>query len=566
MLISSLFSISANANQCLPKDKVSAISGIQGVGDSSPFTGKTVIVQGRITANMQKRSKLKGIYISDNQQQADLTSGTSDGIFIYLPEGHASIPKNLALKAGQSIQVQGRVKEYYGLTELTHIQNIILCSADLKIPIAAKIFSLDNESLESREGMLVQLKDSWVSGNKDFSRYGELQLSTKSPLLSRRLNEPENLVLSLGEKPSRQSLFSNPAHARLGTKLKPITGVVHFAYGKYWLIPTQPLQVETLSRPPIPETPNFSRISITHLNLKNLFNGDGHGQQFPTKRGAKTYRDYQIQLNKIAIGLNELNTKIIAVSELENDGYGTHSAIDDLVKAINSHRNSNPYIYARLAHEDGNQSTDAITQGFLYQSDSISVNDVTFLSLQSSHQPARPALLVNGVFRSDQQRFQMAIVHFKSRGRPCSEDSTMPQTSRSFEGNCSQRREQEMNKLLDQIKPTEGIDLIVGDFNAYPNERPLQSAEQKGWIRTRDLEYNINGHSGNIDYTYVYDNQLIILDHILLHQDDQPSFLKRLDWHINAAESSEILKHENETGVASRYRSSDHDPNILYLK
>lgn len=566
LVIGTLISTNMHADPCLPGDKVTSISEIQGITDSSPLTGQRVIIQGHIIANMQDRSKLKGIYIAEQPERSHLNPDSSSGIFMYLPANHSYSPKKFTLKPGQSIQITGRVKEHYGLTELTQISEIRLCASDNQRPNIKILNSIDTRTLESAEGMLVRINQPWISGNKDLGRYGEVQLSIGDPLSTGKRIKQETLVLSMGEKPSIRPLFPHSTDARIGTKLKPITGIIHFGYGKYWLIPTLPVEIEDAFRPEKPYQPEHYRLSLVHLNIKNLFNGTGDGKGFPTKRGARTFTEYQFQLAKLALNFNEINANIIALSELENDGYGSESAIADLVDAINSNRENNHYKYARLSQKDANQSTDAITQGVLYQTDFIDINEVKFLSLQSSNYPARPALLVKGEIKNSRQKFQIAVIHLKSRARPCSEDIAPKKDAEPTEGNCHQRRENQMKTLLDQLQPSPGIDLIIGDFNAYPKERPLVMAKQKGWMRTEELEHQMNGIPLRIDYTYVFNDQPVILDHMLLHQRDQHLFLKRFDWHINAAEASRVTKEEQISNRISRYRSSDHDPNVLYLK
>ena len=102
--------------------------------------------------------------------------------------------------------------------------------------------------------------------------------------------------------------------------------------------------------------------------------------------------------------------------------------------------------------------------------------------------------------------------------------------------------------------------VVAGDFNAYLGEPALSLLTTSGWVETRE---HLNQQH---EYTYVYRNKPGALDHFFVrtNQMNLPA-MQQVDWHINAAESDAVIADEAKTGRVSVYRSSDHDPSILYL-
>jgi predicted extracellular nuclease len=68
------------------------------------------------------------------------------------------------------------------------------------------------------------------------------------------------------------------------------------------------------------------------MNLHNYFNGDGKGQGFPTPRGAETMAEFNKQRKRIGAAIKALKPHIVAVMELENDGFGDASSAQDFIR------------------------------------------------------------------------------------------------------------------------------------------------------------------------------------------------------------------------------------------
>ena len=74
--------------------------------------------------------------------------------------------------------------------------------------------------------------------------------------------------------------------ARGGSVAQDVQGIVDQRHGSYRLQLTEPLRVTAATRPPAPKVDGKLKVAV--FNLENLFNGDGQGGGFPTRRGAKS--------------------------------------------------------------------------------------------------------------------------------------------------------------------------------------------------------------------------------------------------------------------------------------
>ena len=104
------------------------------------------------------------------------------------------------------------------------------------------------------------------------------------------------------------------------------------------------------------------------MNLHNYFNGDGKGQGFPTPRGAETIDEFQRQRARIGAAIGVLDPHVLAVMELENDGFGPDSAAQDFIQLAN---NATKKAWAVTRPVDDNTGTDKITVGLFYRSDRL---------------------------------------------------------------------------------------------------------------------------------------------------------------------------------------------------
>jgi len=549
----------AAASDC--NQSLTPLSQVQGVSDRSPLQGERLWVTGLVSAVYQEPNSLKGFFLIAAEADQDNDPRTSEGLFVYSQQ---------PVSVGESVVVSGQVTEFYGLTELTHVNQVIVCSRHNTLPKPTPISSLPYSVgwQESVESMPVVTPPMWVSGNGSLARYGELHVASdnvfEQAVQGAAPKQPVSHWVIDDAAPGNQALWSSYVDAdnvRLGTSIQPFTAIASFGFGQYRLLPQTPIDARA-HRPDHTMAPAFNpdaNTRIAQLNVRNLFNGDGQGGGFPTSRGAKTVAEYRHQLAKLALTVHTFDADFVALTEIENDGYGSHSAISDLLSAVNRlGANDDPFAFAAGASEDS--GSDQITQGLLYKTRAWQVKQVAFLPLTSPGVSARPSLM--GVFINQRtgSHLQIAVVHYKSRRAGCAEDPKAEPAA----GYCDQRRMAISRNLIKALDNTDDFDpdmrVIAGDFNAYYGEPALRLLTDAGWQESRALLNRLH------EYTYVYRNKPGALDHFFVRSNrtNLPD-MQQVDWHINAAESDIIVGEELQRGLVSVYRSSDHDPSILDL-
>ena len=138
-------------------------------------------------------------------------------MFIYINEGYK------APNVGDMVALKGDIAEYYGMTEMKNISSTTILSTDNSIEpvqLDAKLVSGScSEWAEPYEGMLVRLINLVVSKTSDKDGRWIASDITGSAILDN--------YLFVGDWPEPE----------LGAHYKSITGIVHYTYGEYKIMP-----------------------------------------------------------------------------------------------------------------------------------------------------------------------------------------------------------------------------------------------------------------------------------------------------------------------------------------
>lgn len=407
-----------------------------------------------------------------------------------------------------------------------------------------------------------------ISGNYGLARDGELIAS-----FGGRLFAPTEIAAPgadaarvAADNAHRRLTLAVPAEAmaaawRSGGVLDGLEGVVEAHDGDLRVQVDAPLRVRPGERPPPPAIAGDVRLAS--LNLENLFNGDGRGAGFPTARGARTAAEYERQLGKLVATVKALAPDIVALTELENDGYGPESSLAQLVAALNTQDSDGDWRHVDAGSGPG---SDPIRVGLIYRADRLAA-------------VGKPVTLVGGPF-GDLSRvplaqafragtgpvFTVVAVHFKSKG--CSEAEKADRDQQDGQACWNATRTGSAHRLdqwLKQEMTRSGSDLavILGDFNAYAREDPMRALAATGWQDALTPALSM----APIRYTYVYDAQAGRLDHALL----SPALAGRLKgaaiWHSNADEAANVGYRDGNSAEIGHtpWRSSDHDPILIGL-
>lgn len=553
------------------------VSLIQGSGERSPLEGREVTVEAVVAAPM---GGLGGVFVQSLVPDED--PATSEGLF--LPHARDAQPR---LKAGDHLRITGTVVETGddGATltaiEASGIEVLGQLPVEPLVLSAAPASAVD---WERHEGMLLTLRGPLtVTGNDDLARYGELRISFDGRLFTPTEMAPpgaaaqaiaaENARLMLRIDDGRSArdpdrLWFLPGDGlgpdqplRVGSVLRDVTGILDQRFGSHRLQLVEALaNIEQAPRPAAPEVGGDRRIA--GFNLLNLFNGDGRGGGFPTTRGAATHADYERQQAKLVATVRAMAPDLVALMELENDGFGPDSSLAQFVDALNA---AGPHRDWRFVDAGQGPGDNSIRVGLIYRAGRMKP-------------VGRPALLSEGPFR-DRSRVPLAQAfradsgpvfvvvanHFKSKGG-CDEARDGDADRRDGQGCFNATRVKSAQLLTAWLRndPT-GTDpaghLLIGDFNAYAQEDPMRLLRSQGWqdaFAQTKLER---------PYSYVFQGQSGRLDHALLDAGLAARLRGAAEWHANADESGtfDYRQGNDGRGGTDPWRASDHDPLLLGL-
>jgi predicted extracellular nuclease len=321
-------------------------------------------------------------------------------------------------------------------------------------------------------------------------------------------------------------------------------------------------------------------LKVASFNLLNYFNTFGTtsctfgvGGAAAECRGASDSGEYTRQANKTVPAIALLDADVLGVIEIENDGYGASSAIQDLVNRVNAVMGTNTYAFidfdARLSRTNAG-GTDAIKVGILYKPASVTpVAGATFGDPDPIHNRAPLAQTFQQI--SNGERFTLIVNHFKSKS--CDSASGADIDQNDGQGCYNARRVSQAHALvsfIQQITTATGDPdvLMMGDLNSYAKEDPI-SVLLAGGLTNLTLQFG-----GPNAYSYAFDGQWGYLDHALATASATLQVKDAADFHINSDEPS-VLDYLNDFKSANQqtilyapdaYRTSDHDPAVVSLQ
>lgn len=580
-------------NAC--NDPATSIHAVQGTGTQSTLVGNNVTIEGVVIGDYQDTAvELGGFFVQEEDGDTDTNPETSEGIFVY-DNGFG-----VDVTVGDVVRISGTVAELSSnstfLTELTTLTQITICSSGASVtPASVSLPVGDLTDWEAFEGMLINMPQTLtVSENYTLGRYGEVSLSLGrlfnptnitnpgvDALAQQDLNDRSRIILDDYNAIQNVDPTLHPAPGlsasntlRSGYTVNGLTAVLDQRFGLYRLQPTGTVNFDASSNPrtAVP-TAVGGTLKLASFNVLNYFNGDGNGGGFPTARGADTEAEFIRQRDKIVSAITAMDADIIGLMEIENDGYGNDSAIQDLVNSLNDATAAGTYTF--IDPGVTKIGTDQIAVGIIYKPASVSPAgssaildssiDARFLDTKN-----RPVLAQTFTEISSGEELTIAVNHFKSKGSAC--DDVGDPNANDGQGNCNGVRTDAANALVDWLAtdPTNSGDpdiMIMGDLNAYAMEDPITAIQNSGYT---NLISFFNGLSA---YSYVFDGQAGYLDHALATSSLTAQVAGTIEWHINADEPISLdynteFKSANQINnlySSDAYRASDHDPVVIGL-
>jgi VCBS repeat-containing protein len=569
-------------------DPATKIHEIQGTGAASQLAGSVRTVEGVVVGDYQAGGGFEGYYLQEEDADADDDATTSEGLFVF---------STAPVDAGDVVRVRGTVTEFNGLTELSLVSATAVCSTGAAVtPTAVSLPVTSLDVHERTEGMLVTYAQTLTATEVfNLGRFGEVSLATgrlynptavttpgAAAIARLDQNNRSRIVLDDGNNnqnidPTRypQGGLSATNTLRVGDTLPGLTGVMDFRFGVYRIQPVGPVSFDhTNPRTAAPE-PVGGNLKVASFNVLNFFNGNGTGQEgaaggFPTARGATTLFELGRQKAKEVSALKAMNADVVGLMEIENDG-GPQSALAELVAALNAEMGAGTYAYV----DTGVIGTDQIKVALIYKTSAVTPVG-SFETITSADDPRfidtlnRPSLAQTFERTANGGRLTVVVQHLKSKGSDCNAVGD-PDTG-DGSGNCNITRTNAAKALVDWLAtdPTgsgDPDDLLIGDFNSYTFEQPIE------WFVTHGYTNLIRHFGGLTPYSYVFNGESGYLDHGLASASLAAQATGAVDWHINPDEPT-VLDYNTEFKTANQvntfydpgpYRASDHDPVVIGL-
>jgi hypothetical protein len=543
------------------------IAAVQGSGERSAFEGQHARIEGVVTLRLAD-----GAFVQSLKPDAD--AATAEGLFVMPADGQP------VLEVGQHVVAEGLVAESGDgatLTTLADARIEVRGTVALPEPLGLTASPTDWEAFE---GMRLRVDAPLtVTGNDALLRFGEVDLAFDGRLYTpteiaapgdaaravRDDNRRRLLVLddaSAAENPGTIAWLPAPLSAdaplRAGSTLTGVQGVLDQRWGGYRL--QADAVVGDVRHAPRPAAPVVEgAIRIAGMNLLNLFNGDGQGGGFPTERGAKDYDGYARQLAKHVAVITALDPAIIAAQELENDGFGPESAVQELADALNA---AQPGARWTPLASEGRPGSDQITVGILYRADRAEAVGAPALATDGPFEHGSRPVLAQSFRVGDSPVFTVASVHFKSKGG-CEAAEGADRDQGDGQGCFNAKRVESaeaMHAWLATDPTGSGSDRVVaiGDYNAYAMEDPIRVLRDRGWV-----DAPMGAGDGTTPHSFVFDGQAGRLDHAMLSPSMAALLTGAAKWPVNSDESIGFAYDGAFGAEGGPWRSSDHDPLLL---
>jgi len=573
------------------------IAAVQGTGATTPLAGSVVTVEGIVTGDYRAAtgSGYRGynIQTEGSGASAHVPANGSDGIFVFL--GNA----NPTATIGDRVRVTGTAGEYFDQTQISvaGIDGVEVLATRAGVPPAT---ILPNTAVgadrEPYEGMLVAPQSARLSSSHQLYNFGTLWLNVGDTLAVKSteledagpaadaiaaanranrllVDDGYSIQISNNAHPGGQPYFTTDTVVRNGDVFNSPAGgmVLGWGFDDWRLQPQVPL-----SDTSAPELAVFEP-TLTQGNARPVsapevggdvtvgaFNVFNYFTTFTEPaRGATSQAAFDIQKSKIVAAINGLGADVVAIQEVENSvklGKPVDSALADLVAGLNAAAGADTWAFVPTptALEDA-AITDFITNAIIYKPAAVTPVGDSFTDIDEAvWDIAREPIAQTFEFADTGKIVTVVSNHFKSKSPP----TPNPGEPADGQGHFTAERVEQATKLTEFVAgisadPTKSSDvLLLGDFNAYAQEDPIQVFTAAGYV---DLLPSLTDDQ----YTYTFDGELGSLDHAIATPSLAASVTGTGVWGINSAEWSDRGYAFGATEAGTPFRSSDHDPVLV---
>ncbi|WP_315790371.1 lamin tail domain-containing protein [Fischerella sp. JS2] len=563
------------------------IRDIQGATHVSPLVGQTVTnVPGIVTV-----LRSNGFYLQD--PNPDSNDATSEGIFIFT----SSAP---TVSVGDSILVSGTVSEFrpggssgtnnLSITQIGSNPSITVLSNGNSLPTATILgnggrtipttvieddatgnvetsgtFDPSQDGIdfyESVEGMLVQVNNPVAVGpTNDF---GEIPVLADNGVNASIRTSRGGIVIQPGDfNPERiiidDAIIPNPAQVNVGDRFNgSVTGVIDYSFGNFKLLNTTSLPGVTsggLTRETTAIAASEDKLTVATFNVENLDPGDGSDK-------------FNSLANAIVNNLK--SPDIISLEEVQDNNGATNDSVVDasltyqtLIDAIAAaggptyeYRQINP-----VDDQDGGEPGGNIRVGFLFNPNRVDFVDrpggtsTTNTTIVNGELSASPGRLIDtdlsdgdafansrkplvGEFVFNGNTVFVVANHFNSKGGDQPLFGRFQPPTLTSEAQRTQQA-QIVNNFIDSVlaaDPNANV-VVMGDLNDFQFSNPI--ATLKGGVLTN----LVDTLPINEQYTYVFEGNSQVLDHILVTN----NLVNKSEFdvvHINAEFVAQVSDHD----------------------
>ncbi|MFX0537804.1 ExeM/NucH family extracellular endonuclease [Ornithinimicrobium sp. Y1847] len=584
------------------------IADIQGTGTETPYRGQVVATTGVVTA-AYPTGGFRGVYLqtpgSGGVEKAP--GDASDGIFVFSDW----VAGNLEI--GDCVEIEGTAAEFNGLTQLTNAFAERIEGCEPVLPTALTTLPATDAEKEVYEGMLVHPQGTYtITNNYQLNQFGQLGLAVGDEPLYTATDvvrpgaealayEAENLrryitlddgsswnyMTNATAKETPLPYLSADAPRRTGSQLS-FTDPVILDYRFQWNF--QPVaQVVGADSPVIPISSENDReydvpqvggnLQIGAFNVLNYFTdlgqdeegcafyADREGNPVTTNwcevRGAWTTAAFEDQQAKIVAAINGMDADVLALQEIEANSALSYkdlprdTAIADLVDALNADVGATRWAYVPSPVGQVPSNEDIIRTGFIYNPNTVQLLGSSQILLDDAFANARYPLAQKFKARQTGNPFVAINNHYKSKGS--GEDDGTGQ------GLANPSREAQSRALTSWVSSNFRGDAVflMGDFNAYAKETPIQIIEGAGFT-------NLAKTYEPTSTTYQFSGRLGSLDHVFANAHAQRLVTGAAVWDINGDESVAFEYSRRNYNITDFYApdqfaSSDHDPIVVGL-
>ncbi|WP_369370659.1 ExeM/NucH family extracellular endonuclease [Promicromonospora sp. Populi] len=601
--------------------EVTPIAEIQGTGDASPLAGQTVTTRGVVTA-AYATGGFNGLYLqtAGTGGGVDPTPGASDGVYVFSAAAAAALSVGDHVEVTGAVSEFNGLTE---LTPASGGWTVL--DEPATVEPTATTWPATAAGREALEGMLLAPQgDFTVTDNYDTNYYGTITLAAgDSPLVQpttagRPLsaeynaqiadNAARGVLLDDGASTNYNSTankalplpwLTGGAPVRVGaavTFTRPV--VLDYRFDAWGFQPTsrltpdvadavQPVTFEDTREAAPAEV--GGDLQVGTFNVLNYFSTTGDeltGCTYFTDRagdpvtvsggcdarGAAEEEDLQRQQAKIVAAISALDADVVSLLEVENSRYflgkSRDQALSDLVDALNAAAGAGTWAYVASPAEVP-ADEDVIRNAFIYRTATAEPVGESHILLtgdafDNARRPLAQVFQPSGGAADASDDVLVVSNHFKSKGSagPWPGDADQG----DGQGASNESRVRQANDLVafaDAQAEAAGTDkvLLVGDFNAYEQEDPIQVLADAGYI-------DLGAETG--EYSYNFDGMVGSLDHELASP-AAAELVTGVDiWNINAFEpvANEYSRYNYNASILydeSPFRSSDHDPAIVGL-